>query len=160
MGKESPESRKKRYYAMMADPIKAEHYREMRRKWFAANKEKQRAYKKQWLEQHPSYKYNYRKQNRDRINELFSQWSKDHPGYVNAHRCATAKKYPEKSRARSKRQYNIPLKTSCEKCGVSEKLEGHHPDYDKPLEVITLCKDCHEFIHSKLNTENIEAEKK
>lgn len=38
-------------------------------------------------------------------------------------------------------------KAYCEKCGVTEKLEMHHYDYSKPLDVITVCKKHHEEIH-------------
>ena len=34
-------------------------------------------------------------------------------------------------------------KDFCFFCGSKEKLEAHHPDYDKPKEIITLCKNCH-----------------
>jgi hypothetical protein len=97
------------------------------------------------------YIRNYRKKNSKRINELFTKWSQEHPGYVNSHRCITAKKYPEMGRAVAKRLYNVKLKPNCEVCGVGGKLEGHHPDYDKPLEVMTLCKSCHEELHVRIN---------
>jgi hypothetical protein len=32
---------------------------------------------------------------------------------------------------------------TCSKCGVTCEVEGHHSDYDKPLEVEWLCKYCH-----------------
>lgn len=35
----------------------------------------------------------------------------------------------------------------CERCGC-EKVEAHHEDYDKPLEVRWLCKKHHREIHS------------
>lgn len=34
------------------------------------------------------------------------------------------------------------------KCGC-EKVEMHHPDYSKPLEIIWLCRDCHLELHRK-----------
>lgn len=38
-------------------------------------------------------------------------------------------------------------KLPCRDCG-SEKSEAHHEDYDKPLEVIWLCRDCHLKLHN------------
>ncbi len=35
----------------------------------------------------------------------------------------------------------------CTICGGNLPLEGHHVDYNKPLEVIWVCKQCHENIH-------------
>jgi hypothetical protein len=38
----------------------------------------------------------------------------------------------------------------CEHCGspaVNYKLEAHHSDYSKPLEVVWLCRSCHTSIH-------------
>jgi hypothetical protein len=36
----------------------------------------------------------------------------------------------------------------CEDCG-DPNTEMHHEDYDKPLEVVWLCRDCHLFRHEK-----------
>jgi hypothetical protein len=145
------------YHKYVSDPKKKEHLLQLQRDWRAKNREQQKTYRKKWLSEHPDFMHNYRKENRERIIMLFNKWSEAHPGYVNTHRCTTSKKDLKKGAARARRQYNVSLKSNCESCGASGKLEGHHPDYDKPLEVITLCKSCHELLHSKLNKEKIEA---
>lgn len=38
------------------------------------------------------------------------------------------------------------IKQPCCKCG-NEKAEAHHEDYNKPLEIIWLCKQCHAALH-------------
>lgn len=39
----------------------------------------------------------------------------------------------------------------CEKCGAKDDLHGHHEDYTKPLDVITLCRTCHGLRHREIN---------
>ena len=36
----------------------------------------------------------------------------------------------------------------CSKCKKKCKPEGHHPDYNKPKEIIWLCSECHKGIHN------------
>ena len=38
----------------------------------------------------------------------------------------------------------------CEKCGTTERVEGHHEDYSKPLAVNWLCRKHHLEHHGKI----------
>lgn len=40
---------------------------------------------------------------------------------------------------------------TCSKCGCEAKLDGHHEDYDRPLDVIWLCRPCHVSHHACTN---------
>lgn len=62
-----------------------------------------------------------------------------------------ANKYKMKARSVLNRMVKNGLiikPTKCEICFVkSDKLEGHHEDYSKCLDVIWCCKECHTGIH-------------
>lgn len=65
-------------------------------------------------------------------------------------RKATAKsraKYPERVKARRKVQYALSIgtlvKQPCQHCGSTDDVWAVHRDFDKPLEVEWVCKECY-----------------
>jgi hypothetical protein len=62
----------------------------------------------------------------------------------------------EKIHARALAKIHIPLGSNCVFCGTTKRLLRHHWDYSKPLEIITVCRSCHGFLHiivKKIETE-------
>lgn len=47
----------------------------------------------------------------------------------------------------------------CSRCGGGKRIEAHHPDYSKPLEVMWLCRRCHyhEHGHAQEHSEHLRA---
>jgi len=61
--------------------------------------------------------------------------------------------HPEKHKARNDvmnaiRKGILVAKESCERCGSTGLLHGHHPDYKKTLDVEWLCVPCHTKEHT------------
>ena len=84
-----------------------------------------------------SLKLNYRPRNRK---EYY------HSQEYKAINAAKAKRYNERNPLKvnaRKLSLKIPRKNKCEKCSNTKKLEKHHKDYNKPFELVTLCRSCH-----------------
>lgn len=90
--------------------------------------EKKKAYEREYMKK-------WREENREHHNELmYKQYRANRKAW----------------NARSWAAQNITLTgKSCTKCFSEENLERHHPDYDKPLEVVILCRSCHREHHKK-----------
>lgn len=43
---------------------------------------------------------------------------------------------------------------NCSICNEKSKLDGHHVDYSKPLNVLWVCRKCHKAIHKRLKESN------
>ena len=77
----------------------------------------------------------YLKEARSKDPERFRRYSRE-----------SIARYPEKRKARAAVQYAIKIgrltRGVCEDCSA-EKVQAHHADYSKPLEVTWLCARCH-----------------
>lgn len=70
------------------------------------------------------------------------------PGYDKEYREAN----PEKHRAQNAvnnavRDGRLSKPDRCSLCGSQTKVNGHHPDYSKPLDVVWVCTQCHYDLH-------------
>jgi hypothetical protein len=46
----------------------------------------------------------------------------------------------------------IIRESKCTQCLIEGKVEGHHEDYNKPLDVIWLCTQCHRALHQRMKS--------
>ena len=37
----------------------------------------------------------------------------------------------------------------CSRCGETRRIEGHHFDYSRPMDVVWLCEPCHKQLHKE-----------
>ena len=63
--------------------------------------------------------------------------------------CSQSRERPRAQRILHKavERKKIVKPTACSKCGVEGRIEAHHEDYSKPLEVIWLCRVHHVEAH-------------
>ena len=80
------------------------------------------------------------------------------PKWREAHRAYKRDYYRRTSEAKKKYARRladkIPL-TECAMCFSKKDLERHHPDYNKPKEVVIMCAPCHKKWHRALGVKYI-----
>lgn len=69
-------------------------------------------------------------------------------------------KFPNKIKARALVNYQLQkgllVKPEvCSSCKKAKKLDAHHKDYEKPLDVTWICRLCHFYLHKKYNNDII-----
>ena len=125
------------------------------RKYVERNKEAITAYKKQYAEDNAEQIVQYRQKwyddNKEDIKARVNQYSQTPRGQEVRKQASNSwlQRHPEKKKASQAVNNAIRdgrlVRQLCEVCG--EKAQGHHEDYDKPLEVRWLCSTHHAELH-------------
>jgi hypothetical protein len=89
-----------------------------------------------------------RAQCRDCCGEYNRAWKREHPENHRAYNASWIERHPEATFAHYQlrnavRRGELARPTSCESCGGTGRVHGHHDDYDRPLDVVWLCAVCH-----------------
>jgi len=85
--------------------------------WKIKHLKKYQDYQKLWVSKNPKYK---------------TDFNKKYNGSIQL-----------KARSKANRLIKIPKGQLCQGCNRNLAIERHHEDYNKPLKVEFLCKDCH-----------------
>ncbi len=109
-----------------------------------------------------NYAKNLTTEQKERRKQYYLKWKETESGkeYTRNHSKIIAKKYRHIKQAGQKVKDAIKYgklirPKNCCLCGSENKIEGHHADYDKPLEVIWVCQKCHRMIHKRIKEEKI-----
>lgn len=103
-----------------------------------------------------AYNKKYYRDNKEAIKLKQKEYSRTEAGRQAAKKAATnyrkSEQYSLKQNARKKvlravKSGRLVKPITCDVCKQEKELEAHHEDYNKPLEVDWLCKECHENIH-------------
>ncbi|ADH03232.1 endonuclease [Bacillus phage W.Ph.] len=136
----------------MSRKYKQKHYENNKQDYYERNKTKRlenpeevAAYQKQYYEDH-----------KEELKVKQKAYSQTDAGLearqraYDKYRNTTEGKIKEKARSvvnHAVRDGKLIKPDCCDLCKTEGPVEGHHEDYNKPLEVIWVCKQCHEDIH-------------
>ena len=137
--------------------------KECKKRWADKNKEIIRQRRKNMSEEKKAarreyvrlYNRKWREENKERSRETVRKCStKNKEKYKQLYQ-DNKENHPEKFKARDSvgnavRSKKITKPSKCSACESTENIEGHHADYDKPLEVIWLCSRCHKRLHAEI----------
>jgi ribosomal protein S27AE len=92
--------------------------------------------------------------NHEKRRALSDEYQRVHPEQVAAAKTRWAEKNTEKRKAQwaaNNAVRNGKLTPQpCETCGTTERVQKHHDDYSKPLNVRWLCARCHGIEHRRV----------
>lgn len=129
---------------------------ETQKRYYYRNREKRLAKNKRWYEENKERVFElnrkWRKKNQESYNKSQQRYRKKHKEIVDECNNRYNKKYPKRRSARvllncAIRNNILEKPSECSKCKKLCKPEGHHKDYDKPLDIVWLCIPCHRRLH-------------
>ena len=87
----------------------------------------------------------YRKANKEKVLMACKKWRENNREEHNFKNQKWKNENPNKVEAETQAYCNIKIPTEqlCESCNKEYAVDRHHEDYDKPLEVMLVCKSCH-----------------
>lgn len=114
-----------------------------------------RRYMKQHREERRQYQRQYAAKFPERIEESNRKWRERHPDrHQQAHRADREIHVMEvvaRRAVKAAKANGTLVPQSCERCGSTTRIEAHHEDYSKPLDVNWLCSGCHGDRHKEIN---------
>jgi hypothetical protein len=100
--------------------------------------------------------------NRETHRRSDERWRRTNPEKIAAKNARRPPEEPPHLSARNQvnaaiRRGELHRPSECSQCGRCSKVYGHHPDYQRPLDVIWLCASCHRNEHIRLASEPTQA---
>ena len=100
----------------------------------------------------------YRKQHKQEIKDYFDAWRKNNQKKFNSLMNDGFYRNKERWLARNQavKKIKIPSGQKCEICQKNFAIQRHHKDYNNPLDVTFLCRNCHNSsLYKFINSKNI-----
>ena len=119
-------------------------------KYYERNRENKKEYARKYYWENRDKVQEYRKEN-DRNKKQCKDYYQRHKTELLEKERKRKKLCPERFNAKWKvrdavKNRILKKPDGCQSCNETRDLQGHHKDYDKPLEVMWLCRECHEKV--------------